>query len=170
MLDASVALIGTGAGVLADLVSSIVLIWRFRAERHGLVDSAHAAERRAQLVSSSCLLILAAGLGAASIQRLVTGHGATGEPFAVTLAACSALVLPILCVWKYRVAGRVASGALRTDAHIGVVAASTAMLTLLGLLATSQLHWTSADPAAALAIAMLAAGAGLAGVRTRPPT
>ena len=31
----STALIGTGTDVLADMLSSVVLVWRFRAEVHG---------------------------------------------------------------------------------------------------------------------------------------
>lgn len=164
----STALVGTGAEVLADLVSTVVLIWRFRAERAGQHAPAR-VEGRAQLVSSSCLLLVATGLLITATIRLGADQGAEPDPLAVGVAAASVLVLPVLSWVKYRVAAAVPSRALRTDAHIGVVGATTAALTLLGLIATSVLGWTSADPVAAILVAVVAGVTGANGLRTQRP-
>lgn len=156
----STALVGTGADVLADLVSTVVLIWRFRAERAGH-HAPHRIERRAQVVAASCLLVVAVGIAITASLHLASGEGADPTILSVALAAASALVLPGISAWKYAAAAAVPSRALRTDAHIGIVGATTAVLTLLGLVATRAFGWTSADPIAALLVAAVAAGAGV---------
>jgi len=162
----STALVGTGTDVLADMLSSVVLVWRFRAELHGR-HPGHTAERHAHLVASLALLAVAVGVAAGAATRLASGEGATAEVAGVVVAAASVVVLPVLAVVKLRIAARVPSPALRTDALITLVGAATATLSLVGLLLTRALHWTAADPAAALAIAVLAAATGARELRNR---
>lgn len=164
--SASTALIGTGTDVLADMISSVVLVWRFRAELHG-GRPGHAVERRAHLIASLALLIVGVGIAAASIARLASGDAASAGLAAVAVAAASVLVLPVLALVKLRTAPTVPSPALRTDALITLVGATTAALTLVGLLATRLLHWSAADPVAALLIAALAVGTGVRELRSR---
>jgi len=57
----STSLIGTGTDVLADMASSVVLVWRFHAELHGGRPS-HTVESRAPLVASLALLVVAVGV------------------------------------------------------------------------------------------------------------
>ena len=161
----SAALVGTGADVLADLVSTLVLIWRFRLERSGH-PAPHHAERRAQITASTCLVVVAVAVGVAAVSRLVSGRGAHPTGLSVGVAAASVAVLPAISWLKYRAAEAAASRALRTDGHIGIVGATTAALTLLGLAATSLLGWKRADPVAALVVVTLAGVAGIGGYRT----
>jgi divalent metal cation (Fe/Co/Zn/Cd) transporter len=147
---ASLALVGSGASVLVDVSSSAVLVWRFR-HPHGH-DS---AERKAQLVAASALLALGVLLAVSSVHRLATGGQAHPTALTTALATASLLVLPLLAVRKYVVARAVPSRALRTDAHITMVGASTAALTLAGFLLTDAgAGW--ADPVAALLVAVAA--------------
>lgn len=155
----STALVGTGADVLADLISSVVLAWRFHAELHG-GRVAHEVDRRAHQVAAGALLAVAVGLAAASATRLAEGHGASAQVAGIVIAAVSLVVLPLFVVAKYRIAGAVGSPALRTDGAVTMVGAATAALTLLGLLLTRTLGWSAADPAAALGIALLAGSTG----------
>jgi divalent metal cation (Fe/Co/Zn/Cd) transporter len=76
------------------------------------------------------------------------------------LAAANLLVLPLLARWKYAVAAAVASLALRTDAHITMVGAGTAVLTVVGLGVDRAFGWWWADAVAALVIAVVAADQG----------
>lgn len=158
----STALVGTGADALADLLSTVVLIWRFRKERasHPAPDR---LERRAQVVSSTCLLVVGGGLLLGGGLRLAAGTGARPTSLSLGLAAASVAVLPGLSWRKYRVAGRLASRALRTDAHIGMIGATTAACTLAGLAAT-DLGYPAADPIAGLVVGVLAAGTGARGL------
>ena len=151
----STALIGTGTDVLADMASSIVLIWRFQTELSGKRPG-HEVEQRAQVVAALALLVVAAGVAIGAITRLLTGHGASPEISGIVVAAVSVVVLPVLAVVKLRIATNAGSRALRTDALITLVGAATAALSLIGLLLTQLFHWSAADPVAALLIALLA--------------
>jgi divalent metal cation (Fe/Co/Zn/Cd) transporter len=162
----STALVGTGTDLIADLVSSLVLVWRFLVELHG-GRPGHEVERRAHLVAALALLVVAAGVGAGAIQRLASGHGASPDALGVAVAAASLLVLPALALAKRRIAAAIPSPALRTDAAITLVGAATAGLSLVGLVLTDSLDWSAADPAAALGIAFLAAAAGVREVLDR---
>ncbi len=161
----STALVGTGADVLADLLSSVVLIWRFRGELHGR-HASEVLERRAHRVSSTALIVVAVGIGATAIVRLVTGVGASARPAAIAVAIASLVILPIFAVAKYRIAARVPSGALRMDGHITMVGTTMAAITLAGLATTSAWGWTAADPIAAIGVAIVAVVTGIEGLRT----
>ncbi len=157
---ASLALVGSGASVLVDVSSSLVLVWRFR-HPHGH----EAAERRAQRVAASALVVLAVLLGLSAVQRLAAGGEAHPTATTTALAATSLVVLPLLAWRKYVVAAAVPSRALRTDAHITVVGSSTAALALLGFALTDAgAGW--ADPAAALLVAAAAAAVGTLELRS----
>lgn len=162
----STALVGTGTDLIADLVSSLVLVWRFRVELHG-GRPGHEVEKRAHLVAALALLVVAVGVAAGAVERLVTGQGAAPNAAGVAVAAASVVVLPVLAIGKRRIAAAIPSPALRTDAAITLVGAATAALSLLGLVLTESLDWTAADPAAALGIALLAGAAGVRELRAR---
>ena len=162
----STALLGTGTDLLADLISSVVLVWRFRLELHG-GRPGHEVEARAHVVAALALMAVAAGVAASASVRLASGHGASPDAIGIATAAASLAVLPLLAVAKRRIAAAVPSPALRTDAAITLVGAGTAALSLIGLLLTETLDWTAADPAAALAIAALAAWTGVRELRGR---
>jgi len=162
----STSLIGTGTDVLADMASSVVLVWRFHSELHGGKPS-HTVESRAHLVASLALLVVAVGVAVGAIVRLVTGQGASPMTAGIVVAAVSVVTLPVLAVAKLRIAADVGSRALRTDALISLVGAATAALSLVGLAATGLFHWTAADPVAALLIAALAGVTGVRELRQR---
>jgi divalent metal cation (Fe/Co/Zn/Cd) transporter len=164
--SSSTALVGTGTDLIADLVSSLVLVWRFRVDLHGGRPS-HEVERRAHLVAALALLAVGVGVAASAVGRLAAGDGAQPDVAGVTIAAASILVLPVLAVVKLRIAAALPSPALRTDAAITMVGAATALLSLLGLLLTEELNWTAADPVAALGIALLAGVTGIRELRGR---
>jgi divalent metal cation (Fe/Co/Zn/Cd) transporter len=155
----SLSLGGLGASVLVDVVSSAVLIWRFGRQRAG-GEFPEQAERRAQVVASAGLLVIAVVLAVAAIQHLAAGTRPSVPVFALGLAAANLVVLPLLARWKYAVAAAVGSLALRTDAHITMVGAGTAALTVAGLGLDRAFGWWWADAGAALLIAAVAADQG----------
>ena len=155
----SLSLGGLGASILVDVLSSLVLIHRFRLHRSSRETPTH-AERRAQVVAAAGLIVIGASLAATGSERLVAGSVVRADALPLALAAASVLALPALARWKYRAAAAVGSRALHTDAHITAVGAGTAALTLLGLLLTRALSWWWADSGAALLIAAVAANEG----------
>jgi divalent metal cation (Fe/Co/Zn/Cd) transporter len=159
LLAGSLSLGGLGASVLVDVVSSAVLIWRFRRER-GAGQFPEAAERRAQVVAALGLIVIAVALAGTGIQHLATSAHPSTPLVALALAGANLVVLPVLGRWKYRVADEVGSLALRTDAHITMVGTATAALTLLGLGLDRGFGWWWSDAVAALIIAVVAADQG----------
>jgi divalent metal cation (Fe/Co/Zn/Cd) transporter len=165
----SLSLGGLGASVLVDVVSSAVLIWRFRRERAAGLDAPatfpEAAERRAQVVASSGLLVIGVVLAATGIDHLVTRSHPGTPALALALAGANLVVLPLLGRWKYRVADLVGSLALRTDAHITMVGTATSAFALVGLALDRGFGWWWADATAALMIAGVATDQGRRSVR-----
>jgi divalent metal cation (Fe/Co/Zn/Cd) transporter len=155
----SLSLGGLGASVLVDVVSSAVLIWRFRRQLAGATFPEQ-AERRAQVVASTGLLVIAVLLSVEGVRHLLDATRPSVPAAALGLAAANLVVLPLLAGWKYSVARAVGSLALRTDAHITMVGSGTAVLSLLGLGVDRAFGWWWADAVAALVIAAVAADSG----------
>lgn len=155
----SLSLGGLGASVLVDVLSSAVLIWRFRRER-AAAEFPEEAERRAQAVAAIGLLVIAVALAVSAIEHLATESHPSVSSLALALAAANLCVLPLLARWKYRVANAVGSLALRTDAHITMVGTANSAFTLLGLGLDRAFGWWWADAVAALGIALVAAEQG----------
>jgi divalent metal cation (Fe/Co/Zn/Cd) transporter len=155
----SLSLGGLGASVLVDVVSSAVLIWRFRRER-AASEFPESAERKAQVVAALGLVAIAIALAGTGIQHLIAKSHPSAPALALALAAANLIALPVLARWKYAVAFAVRSRALRTDAHITMVGTSTSALTLLGLGLDRAFGWWWSDAVAALIIALIAADQG----------
>lgn len=156
LASSSTALLGTGADVLADMVSSAVLIWRFRSELAGHPASAR-FERIAERSAAIALLVVGAGIAATALSRLLGSGTDSPSGFAVVTAAASVVVLPVFVALKYRVAARVPSPALRMDGNISLVGAAMAAITLAGLVVTAELGWHQADSVAGIMVSLAAA-------------
>lgn len=165
LIAGSLSLGGLGASVLVDVVSSAVLIWRFRHERAAGAFPER-AEQRAQVVAASGLLVIGVALTVSAVQHLATGVHPHVPALALALAGANLVVLPMLARWKYRVAAAVGSLALRTDAHITMVGTATSAVTGIGLGLDRGLGWWWADATAALVIAAVAANQGRRALRS----
>jgi divalent metal cation (Fe/Co/Zn/Cd) transporter len=157
VVTGSLSLGGLGASVLIDVISSAVLIWRFRRER-GSGEFPESAEQRAQVVAALGLLVIGVTLIATGVDHLSSRAHPSTPAVALALAAVNLVVLPLLARWKYRAADAVGSLALRTDAHITMVGTSTSALSLLGLAVDRGFGWWWADAVAALLIGLVAIG------------
>ena len=157
---ASTALVGTSADVLADMASSVMLVWRFRAELHGRRGSVH-AEHLAEKVAAIALMVVAGGIAAVAALRLTSDTATSDSAFTLVMAAVAVVVLPLFALAKYRVAAAVPSPALRMDGHITMVGAGMGLITLIGLALSRAYGLDWADPAAALIVAALALTIGL---------
>ena len=149
----SLALAGFALNALLDSSASVVLVWRFQKERNDPVAAEH-LERRAQTWVIVAMVVVALYVGIEAVRALMNGAHSESSAFGFAIAAISLLVLPVLGVMKLRLAGRLASPALRGDAVLTLAAAALAAITLVALLANSLLDWLWADPAAALVIAV----------------
>ena len=156
LLDRSLAVVGVGLGVFADLSGSAVLIWRFRAERSHPIDG-RAAESRAGTVVAACLLLTSVVLVASSAYALAVGSRPGTSALAFIAPAVTLAVLIPLAVAKRRVGVALDSPALEGDATLSAVGAAMSLLAIVGLLCSQLLGWWWADRVAALVVAVVAA-------------
>jgi divalent metal cation (Fe/Co/Zn/Cd) transporter len=169
LAEHSVAVLATGLGMLADLAGSLVLVWRFGAERTHPVR-AEDVERRAALVIVAALALVSAAVGAEAVHALVQQVHPGGSALSLLAAGIATVILSPLAIAKRRTATALDSHALRGDSSVTAIGAGTALLALIGLALFHATGWWWADSAAALVIAAVAASEGLVVHRaTRAP-
>jgi divalent metal cation (Fe/Co/Zn/Cd) transporter len=148
------SLLGFGVDAVIDAAASVTLIWRFTVEA-GQPDRAARVERTAERVIGAALIVLAAYLIAGSARSLALQSHPEGSVTTIALLAASVVALPALAAAKYRVAGRLASGALRADSVLTAVAALLAAISLASLAASDTFGLWWADAVAALIVAVI---------------
>jgi divalent metal cation (Fe/Co/Zn/Cd) transporter len=146
------SLLGFGVDAVIDAAASVTLIWRFTVEA-GHPDRAVRVERTAERVIGAALIALAAYLIAGSARSLAVQSHPAGSVATIALLAASVVALPAVAAAKYRVALRLASGALRADSVLTAVAALLAAISLASLAASDTLGLWWADAIAALIVA-----------------
>jgi divalent metal cation (Fe/Co/Zn/Cd) transporter len=155
VVAASPALIGFSLGSLIELAAGFVIVWLFRLRR------GHADERRAQLLVAGSYFLLVAFILVESSYTLAGGHHPEVSWVGIGLAAFTAPTMPLLALAKRRVGSRLGSSATVSEAAQNQICAYLSIALLAGLLANALAGWWWADPAAAVAIAALAAKEGL---------
>jgi len=150
----SVVLVAFGAIGVLDALGSAALAYHFRhaLRRAQLSDD---LERLAHRVVMFGLLAVGSGAVGGGALRLLSGAAGHSSAAGMALAAISLLVLAALSGRKQTVARRVSSPALLGDGHLSAVGAAQAAVTLAGSL-TARVGWHWADPAAAMAVGVVA--------------
>ncbi|MBA2300644.1 MAG: cation transporter [Chloroflexi bacterium] len=164
LASGSLSLLGFGVDAVIDAVASAVLIWRFRVEARQ-PERAARVEHLAERVVGLALLVLALYLVTGAIRALVAQTHPEATALSIGLLVASAVVLPPLALGKYRVAGRLGSGALRADSILTLVAAVLAAISLVSLAASETLGLWWADAIAALAVGSIIAREGWVSLR-----
>lgn len=143
----SPALLAFGGDSAIELLSAVVVLWRFR------VSDAHEdAERRAARVAGALLFALAAFVAVTSVASLL-GYCEPQPTFlGMAILVAAAAVMPWLAKEKRRLSGVTSSAALRADAAQSALCAYLSLIALVGLAINAiwQIEW--ADPVAALAV------------------
>jgi divalent metal cation (Fe/Co/Zn/Cd) transporter len=114
IVEASVSVLGTGLGLLADLAGSVVLVWRFHAERRHAVH-AERVERRAAAVVMIALALVSVVITADAVRALVDHGLPRGSWLSLVTAGIALTVLTPLALAKRRTAADLGSHALRGD-------------------------------------------------------
>jgi divalent metal cation (Fe/Co/Zn/Cd) transporter len=145
----SPALAAFGGDSAIELLSAVVVLWRFR------THSSKPAEQPAARIAGGLLLALAAYVVVASAISLL-GYGEP-KPSSLGMAVLvgAALVMPVLAKEKQRLSALTGSAALRADAAESALCAYLAIIALIGLAVHAIWHIAWADPVAALAITPL---------------
>lgn len=156
----SVALVGFGLDSVVEASSATILLWRLRTEVSGRRTAAEAEGRAIRLVALA-FFALAAYVAARSARDLLTGARPEESIPGIVLAAASLIVMPILARAKRRLATSLDSRSLKADSMQTVLCTYLSAFLLVGLAANSLWDWWWADPAAGLAIAVIAAREGI---------
>ena len=139
----SIALTAFGADSAIELLSALVVLWRFAL--------GPATERRAARISGFLLYGLAAYILVTSLLSFLSGS-TEAQPtlLGIGLLIAAAVVMPLLGRAKKSLAKKTESRALNADAAQSNICAYMSGIALAGLLVNRYFHLHWADPVAAL--------------------
>ena len=146
----SPALLAFGGDSAIELLSGIVVWWRFRAH-----TAAEQSEKHAGRIAAVLLFSLAAYVSVASVMALL-GHSDPKTTFlGIAILIAAAAIMPWLAKEKRKLSAITGSAALRADAAESALCAYLALVALAGLGVNAIWHLRWADPIAALLIVPL---------------
>jgi divalent metal cation (Fe/Co/Zn/Cd) transporter len=145
----SPALMAFGGDSAVELMSAVVVLWRFRSY------ASERAERRAARITGGLLLALAAYVVFASAMSLLGHIGPKPSYLGMAVLVGAAFMMPWLAKEKRRLSELTGSAALRADATESALCAYLSVIALVGLAVHAIWHIAWADPIAALAITPL---------------
>jgi divalent metal cation (Fe/Co/Zn/Cd) transporter len=161
----SIALVGFGFDSAIEVTSGVAALWRLRRDS----DEARreASERGAMRIIGVCFLLLAGYVLVDAVGALVGGKAPDRSTVGIVLAGLSLVVMPLLVHYKRRVANRLRSGALETEARQTQVCAYLSAILLVGLGLNAWVGYWWADPLAGVAMVPVIAWEGVEAVRGR---
>lgn len=161
----SVALVGFGVDSYVEVFAGSVILWRLAKERDGH-ELSEAAERRAVRLIAITFLVLALGVGAESMRKLIIGAETDESLFGIGIAIVSLIVMPLLARAKRRVGEQLGSRAVTADATETTLCVYLSAILLAGLGLNILFGWWWADPLAGLGIVYVAGREGIDHWRT----
>jgi hypothetical protein len=135
-----------GGDSAIELLSAIIVLWRFRD------DGSEEGERRATRMTGSLLIVLGACVVLVSSISLLGYSEPKPSYFGMTVLLAALLIMPLLAREKRRLSAITGSAALRADSAQSGLCAYLSLVALLGLGVRSVWHIKWTDPVAALAI------------------
>jgi len=146
----SPALLAFGGDSGIELLSAIVVMWRFRAN-----DAHENVERRAARVAGGLLFALATFVAITSVTSLLGYSEPKPTLLGIAILVAAAVVMPWLAKEKRRLSGATGSAALRADAAQSALCAYLSLIALAGLAINAIWHVKWADPIAASVVVPL---------------
>ncbi len=143
----SAAMFGFGGDSAIELASAMIVLMRFRENRH--IDEGRAAKITAWLLFALAGFIVADAL----IGMFFPGLTPKPSYLGIGTLLAAAAIMPWLAAEKRRLSAATGSSALRADATQSSMCAYLAWIALAGLLVNALFHIPWADPLAALALA-----------------
>ncbi len=159
----SPALIAFGGDSAIELVSALVVYWRFR-----FYSREMKAEEFATRIAGGLLLVLAAYVVLASGAALLWKREVHPSFAGIALLLVAAMVMPWLAGQKRKLSASSSSAALRADAAESAVCGYMAWIALAGLSVNAAWGIRWADPLAALCLTPLILREAWEAVRGRP--
>jgi len=142
----SPALAAFGGDSAVELLSAVVVLWRFRAH------PSEQAEQRAARLAGVLLLALAGYVVFASLLSLLGYVEPKPSYLGMAVLVAAAFLMPWFAKEKRRLSALTGSAALRADAAESALCAYLSIIALIGVAVHTIWHIVWADPVAALAI------------------
>jgi divalent metal cation (Fe/Co/Zn/Cd) transporter len=158
----SPALAAFGGDSTVEMLSAVVVLWRFRTHA-----STH-AEQRAARIAGVLLFGLAAYVVLASALSLLGYNESKPSYLGMAVLVGAAIFMPVLAKEKRRLSALTGSAALRADAAESALCCYLSIIALMGLAVHAIWHIAWADPVAALAITPLIAFEAREAMRGKP--
>ena len=157
----SPALLGFGGDSVIELLSAIIVLWRFRPNS----DSGR-AERLAARIAGGLLFAVAACVVTGASMALAGYREPQSSPIGILLLVVAAFGMPWLANRKRKLSVRIGSASLRADATEAALCGYMSWIALAGLTTNTIFHKSWADPVAALALVPLVVKEGWQAIRT----
>jgi divalent metal cation (Fe/Co/Zn/Cd) transporter len=159
----SPALVAFGGDSAVELLSAVVVLWRF-----GSHDAHGRAEKNAAVVAGALLFVLAAFVVTTSVLTILGYSEPRPSYLGIAVLAAAAAIMPWLAWEKRKLSATTGSAALRADAAESALCAYLSLLTLAGIAVNTIWHLAWADPVAGLAVTPLIIIEGRKAVRGNP--
>ena len=159
----SPALLAFGGDSAIELVSAVVVYWRFRSK-----GSDERTEKLAARITGSLLFALAAYVALVAALALLGHREVRPSYLGIVVLIVAAVVMPLFAQQKRRLSALTASAALRADAAESALCGYLSIVALVGLVANAFWGITWADPVAALCLIPLVAREGWQALKGRP--
>lgn len=147
----SIALLGFGFDSVIEVAAAAMVMWRLIIEARGADPTKiRSAEHRVHRFVGWTFFALA--LYVVGEAGLTLWHAEAPEEsrIGIILAGTSLVLMPLVSLWKLRVADQLKSAALRAEAKETLACSYLSATLLIGLVAHTTLGWWWADPVAAL--------------------
>lgn len=157
----SPALLAFGGDSTIELLSALVVLWRFRA------PAQERSEKQVARIAGALLFMLAAYVAVVSAMTLLGHREARTTYLGIAILIGAAAIMPWLAKEKRRLSAITGSAALRADAAESALCAYLSAIALVGLGINAIWHIWWADPIAALVIVPLILWEGREAIRGR---
>ena len=158
----SPALLAFGGDSAIELLSAVVVYWRFRSKR-----SDERTEKLAARITGSLLFALAAYVALVAALALLGHREVRPSYLGIVVLIVAAIAMPVLARQKRQLSALTASAALRADAAESALCGYLSIIALAGLVANAFWGVTWADPIAALCLIPLVAREGWQALKGR---
>jgi divalent metal cation (Fe/Co/Zn/Cd) transporter len=145
----SPALLAFGGDSTIELLSAVVVLWRFRA------PAQERSEKQVARIAGALLFMLAAYVAVVSAMTLLGHSEARTTYLGIAILIGAAAIMPWLAKEKRRLSAITGSAALRADAAESALCAYLSAIALVGIGINAVWHIWWADPIAALVIVPL---------------
>ncbi len=159
----SPALLAFGGDSAIELLSAVVVYWRFRSKQ-----SDERTEKLAARITGSLLFALAAYVALVAALALLGHREVRPSYLGIVVLIVAAIAMPVLARQKRQLSALTASAALRADAAESALCGYLSIIALAGLVANAFWGITWADPVAALCLMPLVAREGWQTLKGNP--